>query len=69
MLKKTNTFRFSPKLVKFMFRFSPKSSLLVLPCYNVTIPEYPLKVYYDYDSFKLYLNDTGILCTSKYYKR
>lgn len=38
------------------------SSLLVLPCYNVTIPEYPLKIYYDYDSFKIYLNDTGILC-------
>lgn len=38
------------------------SSLLVLPCYSVTIPEYPLKVYYDYDSFKIYLNDTGILC-------
>ena len=38
------------------------SSLLVLPCYNVTIPKYPLKVYFDYDSYKLFLNDTGILC-------
>ena len=38
------------------------SSLLVLPCYNITNPKYPLKVYYDYDSYKLFLNDTGILC-------
>ena len=38
------------------------SSLLVLPCYNITNPKYPLKVYFDYDSYKLFLNDTGILC-------
>ena len=38
------------------------SSLLVLPCYNITLPKYPLKVYFDYDSYKLFLNDTGILC-------
>ena len=38
------------------------SSLFVLPCYNITNPKYPLKVYYDYDSYKLFLNDTGILC-------
>ena len=38
------------------------SSLLVLPCYNVTNPKYPLKVYLDYGAYKLFLNDTGILC-------
>lgn len=37
------------------------ASELVLPSYMITNLEYPIKGYMDYDSYKLYLNDTGIL--------
>lgn len=37
------------------------ASELVLSSYMITNPEYPIKGYMDYDSYKLYLNDTGIL--------
>lgn len=37
------------------------ASRLVLPCYTVTTPKYPLMAYIDNESYKLFLNDTGIL--------
>lgn len=37
------------------------ASELVMPSYLLTNPEYPIKGYMNYDSYKLYLNDTGIL--------
>lgn len=37
------------------------SSKLIIPCYYVKKFESPLKGFMDYDNFKLYLSDTGIL--------
>lgn len=37
---------------------------VTLPCYNVAAPEPPLKVNEKHSLFKLFLNDTGLLCAS-----
>lgn len=37
------------------------SSYLVLPCYAITKSEYPVLGYLDDETYKLFLNDTGIL--------
>lgn len=39
------------------------ASQLVLQCYALTTPSYPLLSNKDDDSYKLFLNDTGILCS------
>ena len=37
-------------------------SSLVNPCYNVSTPNIPLLAYAKQEQFKLYINDTGLLC-------
>ena len=37
---------------------------VALPCYNVSAPQMPLVLNEKYNLFKLYLNDTGLLCAA-----
>jgi len=37
---------------------------VALPCYNVSEPQLPLSLNTKHNLFKLYLNDTGLLCSS-----
>ena len=37
---------------------------MVLPCYNVTEPQPPLKINEKHNLFKLYMGDTGLLCAA-----
>ena len=39
------------------------ASNLILPCYEVTNPVFPVLGYVNYENYKLYMNDTGILCS------
>ena len=39
------------------------ASNLILPCYEVTNPIFPVLGYVNYENYKLYMNDTGILCS------
>jgi len=37
---------------------------VALPCYNVNVPQPPLQLYEKHNLFKLYMNDTGLLCAA-----